>query len=510
MQAPTLSMEPKFIHIDRSQLRWGEIDVESLIEADHPARAIWCLISRLDLSSLENNGRSVKGKAGAPRHAPQLLVSVWIYAYSQGIASARAIERMMGYEPGLRWLCGDQAVNHHTLSDFRVGNLEQLRGLFTEVLGVMAEEQLLDLTTLMQDGTKMQAVASKHSFHRRPTLERHLAEAQAVVQQMEQQSANQQEQEAEDQQRSKRKQRRAEQHVDRMKQALEELARRESNTRPSEQDKLRVSESEPEARVMLQSNGGWAPSYNVQMTTETKSKLVVNVDAVQAVNDQGQLIPALEQAIEQCRMLNEDEGTAEMPQRMVTDGGYTSRENVEEAAQHQVQLISPWKEDELRSRGGQTRNAIDPEYAASKFQQVEGEDALRCPAGRQLVQIRQRRHHDLPVKIYESNAAECSVCEQRQRCLRPEQTTRQIERVVESEVMKQYLALQQEESTKELYKRRKAVAEFPQLHFKGRWNIRSFIVRGLEKVKKEVIWIAMAYNVTRWMLLRAKTVAQAA
>jgi len=508
MQAPADSLAPKFIRIDRSQLHWGPIDVESLIESDHPARAIWSLVSRLDLSNLENSGRSVKGKAGAPRHAPQVLVSVWIYAYSQGIASARAIERMMSYEPGLRWLCGDEAVNHHTLSDIRVGNGDRLRELFTQVLGVMAEEDLLDLTTLMQDGTKMQAVASKNSFRRRATLEQHMESARVAVEKLEQQSANQQEQEAEDQKRTRRKQQQAEQRVDRMKRALEQLAERESNVRPSGRDQLRVSESEPDARVMLQTNGGWEPSYNVQMTTEAKSKLMLNVDVVQAVNDLGQLLPAIEQAREQCQQLQPS--AAILPERMVADGGYTSRQNVEAAAEQKVQLISPWKEDRSRSRGAQTRNDIDPEFAAVKFTEVDGEHALQCPAGRRLVPIGEGRHHNLPIQIYESKAGDCSGCEHRQRCLRPGQSTRRIERVVESETMKRYLALQQEPSTKELYKRRKAVAEFPQLHFKGRWNIRSFIVRGLEKVRKEVIWIAMAYNVTRWMFLRGKAVEQAA
>jgi hypothetical protein len=43
-----------------------------------------------------------------------------VYAYSQGIGSAREIARLMAYHPGFQWLTGMREINHHTLSDFRV------------------------------------------------------------------------------------------------------------------------------------------------------------------------------------------------------------------------------------------------------------------------------------------------------------------------------------------------------------------------------------------------------
>jgi transposase len=63
---------------------------------------------------------SREGQAGRPGWPPRVLISVWIYAYSQGIASARALERMLSWEPGLRWLAADEVINYHTLSSFRV------------------------------------------------------------------------------------------------------------------------------------------------------------------------------------------------------------------------------------------------------------------------------------------------------------------------------------------------------------------------------------------------------
>jgi transposase len=69
-----------------------------------------------------------------------LLVSLWVYAYSEGISSAREMERIMDYEPGFRWLSGMQVVNHHTLSDFRVEHKAGLDELFVELLGMLGRK----------------------------------------------------------------------------------------------------------------------------------------------------------------------------------------------------------------------------------------------------------------------------------------------------------------------------------------------------------------------------------
>ena len=50
--------------IDREQLCWRRVDIERLIGAEHPARAVWEFIGRLDLSAYQEEVRAVEGKAG--------------------------------------------------------------------------------------------------------------------------------------------------------------------------------------------------------------------------------------------------------------------------------------------------------------------------------------------------------------------------------------------------------------------------------------------------------------
>src|SRR6185295_20105518 len=108
------------------QTSWGTIDIEKFIGPDHPARGIWAMVEQLDWSALEEKIRSVEGHAGQSSLDPRLLMALWIYSYSEGVSSARELSRMCGYEPGCQWLTGLQAVNHHTLSDFRVEHKREL------------------------------------------------------------------------------------------------------------------------------------------------------------------------------------------------------------------------------------------------------------------------------------------------------------------------------------------------------------------------------------------------
>ena len=102
-------------------------------------------MGNLDLSRFREAFRTSQGCAGRPAWDPRLLVSVWVYAYSEGISSAREIERLMQWEPGLQWLGGLVAVSHHTLSDFRVEHKEALDELFAQLLAILESAGLVNL-----------------------------------------------------------------------------------------------------------------------------------------------------------------------------------------------------------------------------------------------------------------------------------------------------------------------------------------------------------------------------
>ena len=91
---PEAPGEPRLQAVNRQQMAWRAVDVEQLIAEDHPARAIWQLVGKLDLSSFYKGISAVEGEAGRPALDPQLLISLWIYGYGEGVSSAREIARL--------------------------------------------------------------------------------------------------------------------------------------------------------------------------------------------------------------------------------------------------------------------------------------------------------------------------------------------------------------------------------------------------------------------------------
>ena len=89
----TTSKQPLIRHVNRQQMSWRAVDVERLIGEDHPARTIWGLVGRLDLSRFYEGIESSTEEGGRPAFDPQLLISLWVYAYSLGIGSAREVAR---------------------------------------------------------------------------------------------------------------------------------------------------------------------------------------------------------------------------------------------------------------------------------------------------------------------------------------------------------------------------------------------------------------------------------
>ncbi len=58
--------------------------VEELVPADHKPGAIWQLVGKMNLRRFSESLRTSRGCAGTSAWDPQLLVSVWVYAYSKG------------------------------------------------------------------------------------------------------------------------------------------------------------------------------------------------------------------------------------------------------------------------------------------------------------------------------------------------------------------------------------------------------------------------------------------
>lgn len=125
---------------------------------DHLVWTVIDVVSQMDLSAMRDLYRP-DGKGGAA-YDPQMMVTLLLYAYTQGEHSARKISRLTHENVAFRVAAGNMTPDHSTISRFRVTHEVQLRELFIHSLRVCAAAGLVDVGVVALDGTKIKADAS--------------------------------------------------------------------------------------------------------------------------------------------------------------------------------------------------------------------------------------------------------------------------------------------------------------------------------------------------------------
>jgi transposase len=329
---------PRLREPERDQIELRAVDIDSLIGQDHPVRVIWAYVRGLDLSELEKRIKARDNTPGHPAISPRLLLALWLYATSEGVGSARALDGLCKSHDVYRWLCGGVSVNYHTLADFRVGCADLLDRLLAEHVAALAKARLIDLDTLAQDGLRVRASAGAASFRRQATLDRHLAQAQSLVEELKREVDAHPD--ASNRRIKAAKERAARERCERLEAAQTALAeikkRREERqeTHPNGKPKKepRASTTDPQARVMKMADGGFRPAYNVQVASAAGEQIVVAVEVRTTGSDRGLMRPMLE-------LLRARIGR--FPQCHLADGGFNSAKDIEWAHGEEVVVYCP-------------------------------------------------------------------------------------------------------------------------------------------------------------------------
>ena len=474
--------------INREQMMLRPVEVERLVAEDHEVRGIWEFVGRVDLSQYYEEIEVVEGEAGRPAMDPRLMISLWVYAYSKGISSAREISRLCEYDPAYQWLTGLEAINYHTLSDFRVEHKEGLDELFMQILGLLSAEGLISLERVMHDGSKIKACASADTFRREEKIRAHL---EAAREQVEQRGDPRWAEEVSPRV-AKARQRAVREKQQRLEMALQELEKvRGSKSGREAKEQARVSMTDPEARVMKQPDGGYAPSYNVQISTDAKEKVIVGIGVSQSGSDYGELVPGVDRV---------EANVRQEPGQVVVDGGFTSRDNILAMSERGVDLIGSMGTGTSQSAGQMKRRGVDPGFYPEAFHYDAVSDTYLCPAGKILRADGEEKRPGRTNYKYRACARDCRRCSFRQKCC-PQNGPRSIVRGVDAPEVAAFIAKMETHEAKKIYGQRGAVAEFPNAWIKEKIGLRQFRLRGLVKVGMEALWAALTYNIKQWIRL---------
>jgi hypothetical protein len=238
--------------------------------------------------------------------------------------------------------------------------------LLTRVIATLVGQDLVQVWRISQDGTRVRACVGSGSFRRRSRLQELHQQACEHVEQLRRQLEEPElSTEMTARQRAAR-QRAAEDREKRLEQALaqlpeleqQKLKRKVAKSKKPDLSQLRVSTTEPQARVLKMSDGGYRPAVNVQLACDPCSRAIVGVEVGYQGSDAGQSEPLRRQV---------EQRTGRRVKEQLLDGAYLNLEEIQRAEREQVSLYVPAKvpkNPEKRKSPYEPRPGDSPEVLA--------------------------------------------------------------------------------------------------------------------------------------------------
>src|SRR5688572_6131820 len=384
--------------------------VDEWLPEKHLARFVVEVIDSLDLRVMRGSYRG----SGSASYPPSLLLGILVYGYATGVFSSRKLERASYDSVAFRFIAANQHPDHDTIAAFRRRFLQEIEGLFVQVLAVAREMGVLKMGTMALDGTKIHANASRHSalsYEHAGKIEAQLkaevAELLAMAEAADRadlpdglsipdELARREERLAKLAEARTKIEARAKERFER-EQADHEarLAARDAKAaatgrkprgkppQPPVEGPLptdQINLTDEQSRIMPVAGGGFEQCYNAQAVVAAGSLLVVAADVVQAPNDKRQLSPMLGKLA----ALPEDLGRSET---LLADTGYFSAANVTACGAAGITpLIAPGRE--VHHPGLSDRFAAAPPAPENPTPVEAMAHRLKTPEGKKLYALR--------------------------------------------------------------------------------------------------------------------------
>lgn len=492
----------------REQLVLIPTALEELIPPDHPVRLVDEILGSLDWSKWE---ATYHGSHGQPPIHPSVIAKVLLFALVRRIRSSRQIEYEVKHSIDFMWLTSGRRIDHTTLSEFRRKHTAGLRDIFKQMIKQAIDLKVANLAELCIDGTRVLADANKYKTWTTEKLTRALEQLDAQIAEalaeLEVSDSLDADLLGEDVSADKLpapladlKTRREQLAALREKAEAMDAERKENGTKGPAQ----LPKTDPDSRILPNKEGGFAANYTPMVTTETGLGLIVCADVVIGNVEHDQVVTIVE-------TLASDYGAA--IERILVDSAYTRGENLTAMEARQIELIGPLAEtkceDNPASREDLTQGvAADrvadlPIYAQTKrfdkaaFIYDEASDSYYCPAGKQLPhRLTYSEGTRYERKVYACE--DCGGCPLAAMCVRQsDKRGREVIDDVREGARRRHRARMQRTESQEAQTRRQHFGETPFAVIKTMFDMRRFLLRGIEGVRQEWQWMATAFNLKK-------------
>jgi transposase len=343
----------KFLDYNPDQAYLLPPRVRDVLNPDHLCFFVRGLVEKLNLSAF----REEYGVEGGPAYAPEMMVSVWLYAYALGVTSSRRLEQRIREDLAFRYLAGGATPDHWTLNAFRRRHPKGLNDLFTRVVELARARGLGRLGHVAIDSTRIAANASRNRLDTEQALREKRARIRRDIRRWQKQCDGEDPNEGAGNEVGREV-------IAQLEQQEEEIPVRLERLRKSGQSKL--SRTDPDSRF-LRERGGFTLGYTGTLAV-SEDHLIVGQCVTQQTNDNDLLLPVVELVEQTC---------GEPLQGVSADSGFFSVDNLRALEKREIDGYVP--DSNLArwlNRGGRLRTrASDAAHRRMRRK-------LRDPAGR--------------------------------------------------------------------------------------------------------------------------------
>ncbi len=447
-------------------------NITDLFPKDHVCYLIEQITDNIDYSDFDEKYAG----AGHPAYHPRILLKLLLMGSVDKISSSRKIAKNGCRDAVYIYLSEKTSPDFRTISDFRKDNKDLLKQVFLQLNKFAYEEGLIDLSHISIDGTSIKANANDQKTIDKETLEKLSKYIEEQIQEgievdekedkiYGERGMHQLPKNLDDKEKRKPIVRKI---VEEINNAMKENSKEKVDQIKKEVDQLKqkmdekglnkYNPADPDSRFMKNKKGRIELSYNAQISVD-KNGIIIQNNVIQEADDRNQLVPNI-------NSIEKDFGNLK-DTKVLADAGYEKAKALQELDKKGYDVYVPGKKSKK-----------------SEFKYNEEKDEYISPFGEILKKTgayfnKQRRER---LTIYKG------IVNGKQRIIHalPEEKT--LNRIKEK--------LKTEEG-KRTYGIRKQTVERSFADIKHHRGLRSFSLRGIDKVRTEFNLTCTASNFVR-------------
>ncbi len=393
---------------------------------------------RLDISMFDDRYRN--DETGRKAIDPKVLIKIVLFGYSRGLISSRSLERACKENITFMALTCGQRPDHSTIAAFVSSLDKEIESLFTKVLLICDEEDLLGGTHFSLDGLKLSSNAAKEWSGKFEDLKKKQEALERKVKEVVREHRASDKQELD---RSSSDRKRREKRIKGLKQKAERIEKFLSENKPkigSRSKEIQSNVTDNESAKMATSHGV-LQGYNANVVVDEKQQVVLHAEAFGKGEDASSMEPMLDGTKDKLEAIGWKDPLKD--KQVSADTGYYSVKNLEACKNHEVDAYVPdpqfRKRDVRFADAGRHRRPVDKRkekykskkrfFSVEDFKLDDNTGKLICPAGHGLyVKNRNFQTADGYKAIaYQAPKMACRDCNLRSKCLRnPNTVSRQV------------------------------------------------------------------------------------